>query len=151
MIQRRQTLFLLELVFLAVALLFIPSQHLRTGTIPSDIYLVPINEPGLQSTTGHIAAVTINFVGIIVSFITIFLYKNRSVQVKLSYLLTFIWVIITAMIAFCPFAKDADKSTGLETNYFAVAIGIFGIIAGILAARFIKKDIELLKSADRIR
>src|SRR5688572_6268173 len=103
MIQRRQTLFLLELVFLAVALLFIPSQHLRTGTIPSDIYLVPINEPGLQSTTGHIAAVTINFVGIIVSFITIFLYKNRSMQVKLSYLLTFIWVVITAMIAFCPF------------------------------------------------
>ena len=151
MIQRRQTLFLFELVFLAVALLFIPSQHLRTGSIPAEIYLVPIDEPGLKSTSGHIAAVGLNFLGIIISFTTIFLYKKRNLQVKLSYSLSVIWVILSAMIAFCPFAEGADKSTGLETNYFAVAIGIFGILAGVLAARYIKKDIELLKSADRIR
>ncbi len=151
MIQRRQTLFLLELVFLAVALLFIPSQHLRTGTIPANIYLVPINEPGIQSTAGHMAAVALNFAGIIISFVTIFLYKKRGLQMKLSYVLAILWLVITAMIGFCPFAEGADKSTGLETNYFALAIGIFGIVAGILAARFIKKDIELLKSADRIR
>jgi hypothetical protein len=151
MIQRRQTLFLFELVFLSVALLFIPSQHYTWATIPTDIYLVPVNEPGLSSTAGHQAAVLINFAGLLLAFATIFLYKKRQMQVTLSYVLTLLWLVLTLMIALCPFVEGADMKTGLDTNYFAVAIGVFAIVAGLLAARFIKKDIELLKSADRIR
>jgi hypothetical protein len=147
MIQRRQTLFLFELVFLAIALLFIPSQHVSAA----DIYLVPVNEPGLESSSGHLAAVALNFAGLILAFATIFLYRKLRMQVILSYVLTFVWVILTLMILFCPFVLGRDMNSGIEPNYFAAVIGLFGIVAGILAARLIKKDIELLKSADRIR
>ena len=52
---------------------------------------------------------------------------------------------------FCPFVIKTDAITAININYFVAAIGFFSIVAAYFAAHFIKKDIELLKSADRIR
>jgi hypothetical protein len=51
----------------------------------------------------------------------------------------------------CPFVVKTEEMIEVKINYFVVAIGAFSVLAAFLAARFIKKDIELLKSADRIR
>lgn len=151
MIQRKQTLFLLQLVFFGIALLFIPCNTIVTAKGAVDVQLIPLRDSLVSSSMGHLAAVTINFIGLILSFSAIFLYRRRELQVKLSYVLLAIWLILSLMIAFCPFVNKTPDVRDVEVNYFTLIIGAFAILAAFLAARFIKKDIELLKSADRIR
>jgi hypothetical protein len=150
MIQRKQTLFLFQLIFLGIALLFVPVSEVTTTTGKMDVYLVPLRSP-LVSTSGHITAIAINFVALMLTFITIFLYKRRELQVKLCYALMVLWIILSLMMAFCPFVERTDVVIEIKNNYFGPIIGAFAVVAAFIAARFIKKDIELLKSADRIR
>jgi hypothetical protein len=151
MIQRKQTLFLLQLVFLSIALLFIPSNYVQTAAAETDVTLVPVKDPVLHSNIFHATAIAANFLVLILSFITIFIWSKRETQLRLTYVLTGLWVLITLLILFCAFVDKDEPVTAIRTNYFAVAIAVFGIAGGMLAARFIKKDIALLKSVDRIR
>jgi hypothetical protein len=149
MIQRKQTLFLLQLVLFSVAMLLIPHQIIFSKVKNINVYLFPLVD--FTSTMGHYAAIAINLVGLIVTIATIFLYKKRALQVKLCYILMFIWLVICAMIAFCPFVNKTDAIIEIKTNYFGYLCSAFAVLAAYMAIIFIKKDIELLKSADRIR
>lgn len=149
MIQRKQTLFLIELIFLGLSLLFVPCQDIFTASAATHVYLMPLID--FQSTAGHLFAVALNFIGLVLATVTIFLYKKRELQVKLCYAILVIWLVLPAMMLFCPFVVKSETITEVRINYFVVAIAVFSIIAAYLAARFIKKDIDLLKSADRIR
>jgi hypothetical protein len=131
--------------------MFIPSQYVLTGNTRAEILLVPVVTEGLSDTAGHYAAIAINFAGLILAFITVFLYSRRALQVRLSYLLMFMWLVLTLMIIFCPFTEQSGGSAEFSFSYTAVATGVLGFVSAYLAARYIKKDIELLKSADRIR
>ncbi|MBA2611351.1 MAG: DUF4293 family protein [Bacteroidetes bacterium] len=149
MIQRKQTLFLIELIFLGLSFLFVPCQTILTKTSATNIYLMPLVD--FQSTTGHLAAIILNFIGLVLATFTIFSFKKRELQVKLCYAQLVLWLIIIAMILFCPFVVRIESILEIQVHYFVIAIGLFAVIAAYLAAHFIKKDIELLKSADRIR
>ena len=50
-----------------------------------------------------------------------------------------------------PSLRKKYLNTVIEKNYFGSLIGVVAVIATWFAARYIKKDIDLLKSADRIR
>ena len=149
MIQRKQTLFLLELLFLGIALLFVPCNTVTQNNLSSPVSMLPVGNE-MVSTTWHYVLMIINFFSIVISSICIFLYKKRKFQLQLCHLLMALYSIFSALIAIFPLVQS---SNGAQTNntYFGLAIGIFEILAAFLAARFIKKDIELLKSADRIR
>jgi hypothetical protein len=151
MIQRKQSLFLFQLVFFSIALMLIPSVTVRSGSSEASIMMVPINHPEFSSSMGHITAIVINFVALVLTFVTVFLFKHRELQIKLCYLLIFFWLVLSLMIAFCPFAESLKEPVQSSVNYLMVLLGGFAILAATLAIRFIKKDIELLKSADRIR
>jgi len=149
MIQRKQTLFLLQLVLFSVAMLFVPHQLIYTKLKVNYLCLVPLVD--FTSTAGHLAAIALNFLGLVVALVTIFLFKKRELQIKLCYALMVVWVVILAMIIFCPFVMDNTEIIEIKKNYFGYLCCGFGIVAGYFAIKFIKKDIELLKSADRIR
>jgi hypothetical protein len=151
MIQRRQTLFLFQLVILGLALMFVPVVYAVTGRGEIPVYLVTIEDAELRSTPGHVAAVYLNFGALILASATVFLYRRLALQLKICYVLAALWLILTLMIAFCPFVDSGDKPVVVEVNYFAVPMGALGILASVMAGRFIKRDIEVLKSADRIR
>jgi hypothetical protein len=151
MIQRKQTLFLFQLVFLSIALLFIPSNTILKKDGVTHVSLISFSDTVSSSTLGHYAAIAFNFIALLLAFLTIFLYKKRELQVKLCYLLFILWLVITAMVPFCPFVHSSDESVVIKTNYAVSIIGLFSMSAALLAIRFIKKDIDLLKSADRIR
>ncbi len=151
MIQRVQSLFLFQLVLLGLVLMFVPCAQILAGDTVTDVYLLPITAAGFSSTPGHWAAIFLNFSGMILAFVTVFIYRHRAMQRKLSFVLSFLWLVLTLMMAFCPFVEGADTPASVGVNYYAVIIGILGTMGALLAARFIKKDIELLKSADRIR
>jgi hypothetical protein len=149
MIQRKQTLFLLEIIFLGLALIFIPCQNIFTTTSCLNLYLLP--NDNFQTTSAHLVAVILNITGILIATTTVFLFKKRSLQVKICYTLIALWVILTSMMLFCPFVLKTAEIIEIKINYFVVGIGFFSIIAAFFAAHFIRKDINLLKSADRIR
>jgi len=150
MIQRVQTLFLLQLIFLSVSLFFIPVQFIVTGNNHINIYFLPIGVM-FHSTAGHIAAIAINSLAILIALVTIFLFKKRELQLKLCYALVLFYIVLIGMIAFCPFAEKQENISQIKTNAFGYVICSVCIISAYLAARFVKKDIELLKSTDRIR
>lgn len=149
MIQRKQSLFLIQIIFLGLSLLFVPCQNIYTKTVVTNVYLAPLID--FQSTTGHLFAVILNFLGLILATITLFTFKKRELQIKLCYSLIVIWLVLIGMMLLCPFVVITEAIIEVKVNYFVVAIGAFSVLAAFLAARFIKKDIELLKSADRIR
>ena len=151
MIQRKQTLFLLQSAFLSISLMFIPNAEVVRNNLSTHIYLIPMVNPELQSTIGHFTAIALNFVNLLLCFATIFLYRKRNAQVKLGYAIILVWAIITGMLAFCPFIEKDAVIENSTLNYLSILVGIFGIVVVLFAIRFIKKDIALLKSAERIR
>lgn len=150
MIQRKQSLFLLQLVVLALVLMFIPCMTVLTSGQNTDVSLMPINHPQIKSSGGHYAAIAINGLSLVLSFLALFMYKKREQQRKLCFVLAGLWAILTLMFAFCPFVEAATPVL-VSINMYAYFIGILGFMGAILAAKFIKRDIELLKSAERIR
>ena|SRR6218665_3923968 len=150
MIQRKQTLFLLELMFLGIALLFVPNSTLLTSSSSVSICLLPLQEP-YTSTTGHYLAMALNFAGLALTVAAVFLYKRRELQLKLCYVLAMLWALLGFMLGLCNFVQPGNDVLSVQNNYTGVVISVFAIAAALLAARFIRKDIDLLKSADRIR
>ena len=150
MIQRIQTLFLLEIAFLCISLMFIPVQYIVSGGTDIAIKLVPVSNELFHSSPGHFAAVGINIFTLIITFITIFMFKKRELQIKLCYLIVILFVVLISMFAFCPLV-NLNETLEVKDSLFGYFILIIGSISAFLAARYVKKDIELLKSTDRIR
>ena len=148
MIQRKQTLFLLQSLFFNIALFFIPNKYIFTGLSNKNaLYLIPV----VNSSIGHYAAIIINCLIVILTLIVIFLFKKQSLQLKLGKILSFFWIILFLMILFCPFLNKETNSIEITTNYFSIFICFAGLLTIIFACKLIKRDIELLKSSERIR
>ncbi len=148
MIQRKQTLFLLQSLFFNIALFFIPNKYIFTDLPNKNVlYLTPF----VNSSIGHYAAITINCLIIILTLIVIFLFKKQSFQLTLSKILSFFWILLFLMILFCPFLNKETNDIKITTNYFSVFICFASFLTIIFACKLIKSDIELLKSSERIR
>jgi hypothetical protein len=148
MIQRKQTLFLLQSLFFNIALFFIPNKYIFTDLLNKNVlYLIPF----VNSSIGHHVAIIINCLMIILTLIVIFLFKKQSFQLTLSKILSFFWILLFLMILFCPFLNKEMNSIKITTNYFIVFICFAGLLTIIFAYKLIKRDIELLKSSERIR
>lgn len=82
-----------------------------------------------------------------IAFVTIFLFDNRKLQLKLSYLGIFLTIVLLVVY----FLETANFTVG--TGTFALScIFPFAILGFyILAARGIWKDEKLVKSMDRLR
>jgi hypothetical protein len=79
------------------------------------------------------------------AFVTIFLFDNRKLQLRLTYLGIFLTVILLTMYFL-------EMGQFLSGNIALWAIFYFAILAFyILAARGIWKDQKLVKSMDRLR
>lgn len=81
----------------------------------------------------------------VLAIVTIFLYRNRKLQLRLTYL----GIFITAVLLTLYFVEIAHFNTGTialwAIFYFAI------LICFILAARGILKDEKLIRSMDRLR
>lgn len=81
----------------------------------------------------------------LLAFITIFLYDNRKLQLKLCYLGVFLSVVLLTMYF-------VEMGQFLSGNVAFWVIFYFAILCCfILAARGIWKDEKLIKSMDRLR
>jgi len=151
MIQRIQSLFLFQLILLGIVLMYVPCVRALAGGEVSDVCLLPVNNARFHSSAGHWVAIVLNVGAIVLALFTVFIYNKRRLQKRLCLLLCGIWLVMTLMMAFCPFVESTGTPVETSINYYAVIIGLLGTLGALIAARFIQRDINLLKSADRIR
>ena len=91
--------------------------------------------------------------------VTIFLYKKRELQVRLCRIDMLVNIIFIGLV-FLYYESDIQQIIAavegdeyqLDVAYFiGMVIPLVNLVLEILAIRGIKKDIELLKSIDRLR
>ena len=105
----------------------------------------------LYNLQDHVSLLGLTIAGIAIAMIAIFMFKNRSVQSKLVYLLILVSLAL-------PIAAYLISSSVLElknAESLSVGVGAFlpiaSVVFSILAIRFIGKDENLVKSMDRLR
>lgn len=136
MIQRIQTLWLLLAAASSIASIKFP---FYTGT------LVEGNAYESLNATTFIPIVILTVLSALISFVTIFLFKNRNRQTWLTLLNIFISIIV--IILFFLHLKDFSSGSFSLTSIFVFAVPIFLI----LALMGIRKDAKLIKSLNRLR
>jgi Domain of unknown function (DUF4293) len=143
MIQRVQTIFLLLSVLLSVLLLYLPVYELQSLAANTS----EINRFRISSS----AILTIINGGVgVFCLIGIFLFKNRNLQVRicnLSLLLTCVLIGLLFFVADTMSSGMNQKVHYLYGSYFP----LIQILFIFLASRYIKRDEELVRSADRLR
>jgi len=86
----------------------------------------------------------------LVSFITIFIFKNRKLQMKITEGLIGLIIIMIIVLAVCSFYMirnyNAVFSPGID-----LILPVLMLICAFLAYRGIRKDEELVRSFDRLR
>lgn len=161
MIQRIQTVYLLIIAILGVLTLSLPTFGITaTGLNAPNIYLFDLwgNFPfplGVWSILLPIVAIIIP----IVSVTTIFLYKNRPLQIRLAkclliaIVLFYILVALVVVMGYVELSKmfpsdSVAYSMDLRAGAFCL---VLGLVFNVLAILAIRHDENLVRSLDRIR
>jgi len=84
--------------------------------------------------------------GGLLSLIAIFLFKNRKLQMSLSYVAILAGFVLMGTVAYLQVSTDS-----VGTYSVGMAMPLAGILFSLLATVFIKKDDKLVRSMDRLR
>ncbi|MBR0296759.1 MAG: DUF4293 domain-containing protein [Paludibacteraceae bacterium] len=146
MIQRIQTLYLLAIVALGIALIFLPVAELVTNEF--QVYeLGAFRHVPLEGLWG-LAVTTILIPAL--AFVDIFLFKKRVLQARLNIFLAILCLgYYGILFMYIWFAK---MNFAVEWNItFWACIPLICFILTLMATRRILKDEALVRAADRIR
>jgi hypothetical protein len=157
MIQRIQTLFLIIALGAIAACFFIPF-WIYNG--PEGTYTYEVNLFAVKCTGGEaqsffistIPIIVILSVSAIICIVDIFYYKNRHMQIKINNFNIFLTVIFIGTVYLWIPSMITDKIPLAKSSWqYGLILPLITFISLILANRFIKKDENLVKSADRLR
>ena len=154
--QRQQTLFLLVAVILSALCRVLPVRSGEPKGMGADSLVynlgVVMGDGGLAVSTTCIPLFVLLSVTAILSLVTIFLYKNRKVQMSIcknAMLLNVLWLIDYVLILFG--IIPIPEIEGKVSIEFAACLPIVSIILLAMAYKGINDDEKLVKAADRIR
>ncbi len=153
MIQRIQSLYLLLGVIVTFVLFF-----LKLGVISSELgewsyHVCYLSfEDGTSNSILWLNSVLV-CIAALFQLLTIFMFSNRVKQMKMARISLLAAVLMTVSVLFTPDLvtsrfPDQEMTVTFSTLAYLVLIPI---ITAFLAIRAIKKDIELINAADRIR
>lgn len=146
MIQRIQSIFLLIAVLAFGSLFYLPfaeTQKAYEDFLADSVFTL------LDSTVLTIIVI----LGILATFIAIFVFKNRIFQIRLVWISIVLGILIPN-VAGLQFYLQTDEVGLANVNYsmgFGLFIPLIIIIVLLMAKRNIKKDEKLVKSMDRLR
>ncbi len=155
MIQRIQTLYLLITVLLSG--LFLTGSILQTADSSGNGISMSIG--GIYRTAGNSAPVRtgemIPFAVIsgaipVIALATLFLYKKRKLQIKLTVLLLCFEVLLVIAGVYYFLVLLKNPAGNIIPGYRSV-IPLLTVIFTVLAYRGVRKDENLIKSYDRLR
>jgi len=158
MIQRIQTLYL-SLAFLAIAFLFafpLAQFFAENGAYIFSITGLKNMVPGDPAAFKSLVFLPLILVaaGIgLISLFTIFQYKNRSFQVKLTNIGVLLCIALIMAIFFL-YIPMIEKKINIVPDYskaFGIYLPLVTMVFMVMANRAIKRDEKLVRSADRLR
>ena len=146
MIQRIQTLFLLLAAAAGFSLLAMPfassAQEIAASSLFSD-QTFNVND--------SIAILVLFALAGALSLASIFLYKNRPIQLKLTRIAIFV-NLVGIVVSTVLFIQDKANQGNEEIQYgFGVGMPLLFVLFGALAIKAISKDEKLVRSMDRLR
>jgi len=148
MIQRKQSLFLLAVSIIAIAQFFVPFQTFTAEDKTVPICLMPGCSSEVMGSNIYFALI-FNVIILILSISIIFLYKNRVLQYKLANLLVVFNMFLVGLFFILSYTKEGGPEA--ISYQFGSFLPLISAVFAYLAAHFIKKDEQLVRSADRIR
>lgn len=155
MIQRIQTVYLFIVFIFAVLFLLMPKGSLEIDGIVYQIRSWKIaDDEGLNRLNYNnvlgILSMIIPFVIMILTIYTTLIFKQRLLQIKLGKLNMLLHV---ALVVVTFFYLDALKSEfdGYFSYGIAIIFPLLSMLLILMANRAIRKDEQLVRSADRLR
>lgn len=149
MIQRIQTVFLLLVIALLVASMCLPVGYF-IGADSAQYTFMPAGiaiKEQFHSTWGVLAILLLSA---IISFSTIFMYKNRMLQIRMTVFCSVLLLgYYLAFLAFM-FMLKSDLQASFRISW-ALCLPLVAIILNYLAIRAIGRDEVMVKAADRLR
>lgn len=146
MIQRIQTVFLFLSAVLSGVLFFVPMALFKIGD-----EIVKLSVLNFETRPNVLPLLILAILMLIVPIVTIFLFKKRELQLKLSSLNVFLNAVFCGLI-FLFYADKMQEMLSVDALYASgTYVPLINMVLSVLAMRWIRKDIELIKSVDRLR
>lgn len=156
MIQRIQTLFLFLAALASGLMFFFPvaqyygEQHTLAFYVTHIQDFVPGN-PELFSASFLLPLSVLSALVTVLPLLIIFMYKNLTGQLRLVRLNILLDLVLIGLMFFY-YAEQLRIKTAVEANYdFGVFLPLISLVFLFLAMKGVKRDIELIRSADRLR
>lgn len=147
MIQRIQSVLLLDVVIVSVLLLVFP--FVSYENLLNTFTLKEFNQPFCG--TWYYVAEALNLAILVLSLVTIFLYKKRMLQFRLANLVAVLSAGLLAVLLFADVVKVEAFLGGEKQVLWPSYLPLVSMFSAFAAGVFIKKDEKLVRSADRIR
>jgi uncharacterized membrane protein len=158
MIQRIQSLYLLLAAVLMGLLNFAPVYTTETGQAMYTVYLGGLTKKEPQMTDYEVLVpqpglFAVNLILVALCIFTLFLYKNRKLQKRLSssLMISSAAFVILLAAASNELMKSVPEYSGEGNLSWGLILPAASIVFLLLANRGINKDEELIRSADRLR
>ena len=150
MIQRIQTLYLLAVVALGIALIFLPGLQLVTPEEAAELQIYEMSAIGGTPLQGLWGLLLTTILIPALALVDIFLYKKRILQARLNIFLTMLCLGYYGVLAI--YVWQAKLALGVEWHILPWAsFPLICMVLTLMATRRILKDEALVRAADRIR
>ena len=147
MIQRIQTVYLLIVAGLLIATMCLPMGYYADAVGEHTFKVLGIEiGGGFQSTWGLFGILLLSTM---VAVATIFLYKNRPLQIRMT--LFNCLLLLGYYIAFVAFYFAFKTDANSFCLGWALCLPLIAILSNLLAVRAIRHDESMVKAADRLR
>ncbi|MDD4142196.1 MAG: DUF4293 domain-containing protein [Bacteroidales bacterium] len=161
MIQRKQSLFLLMSAIIMALIACFPIANYYADSLDGYSYILKLfSFKDMSGTLGSIFSGIFNLpliliwaFSIILSLVTIFIYKRRSLQLKLISV-NIALVMSFMLLIFIYYTPKIEKELFVTTEYsscFGIYIPVLVFLLLVLAFSGVKKDIRIVQSYDRLR
>lgn len=152
MIQRIQSVYLLLVTILLVVAICLPvGQYIGTDGVTTHIFKplgVTLADGTFQSTWGLFGILLLSA---IIAFCTIFLFRNRMLQVRMTIFSSLLLIgYYIAFFVFMFMLKSDLDAMNFQLGW-ALCLPVVCIILNYLAFRAIYRDELMVKAADRLR
>lgn len=149
MIQRIQTIFLSLCAIIFVLFFFVPLKQVMVDGAAAPLTILSAFNSQFSYTATFSAVSGFIMIGIGASIVTILSYRQRYLQIRLCYIIIFL-ALTCLLLLDLTHSVNAYSSGEIISVTASVLLGACAVFA-FLASVYIKKDINLLKRADRIR
>lgn len=150
MIQRIQTLYLLAVVALGIALIWLPVVQLVTPEDAAELQVYELSALGGAPIQGVWGLLVTTILIPLLALIDIFLYRKRILQARLNIFTVMLCLAYYGVLAI--YIWLAKMSLGVEWHILPYAsFPLVCLILTLMATRRILKDEALVRAADRIR